>query len=168
MKIKPLVRAIWIALFAALAFGMAGCATTQSQQVSPAQIATIACPQLNLVHTHLAALNAALEADPKTADLGKKGAAQLAAIQPIVASVCSGAAAAPKVDFATLQKLGQTGLPALAALATSLPLPPAQEAQVQAALAVAETAASVVGVLQQQIKAAHAVPAPAGTAAPAK
>lgn len=179
MKIKKLAYAIWIALFASLVVGMislSSCATNQSQLVQPAQIATIACPQLNLVHTQLAALNTALEASPKTADLGRKGAAQLAAIQPIVTGVCNGATAAPRVDFATLQTLVKSGLPALAALAASLPLPPAQQAQVQAALAVAETAASIVGVMEQQINAAHPAPAaaatvapvPASTAAPAK
>lgn len=135
------------------AFGLAGCVSNQAQQVSPQQIATIACPQLNLVHTQLVALNTALEASPKTADLGKKGAAQLAAIQPIVSAVCNGAAAAPKVNFASLQTLAQTGFPALATLSASLPLTPAQQAQVQAALAVAETAAGVVNALQQQAQA---------------
>lgn len=132
------------------ALGLASCASNQAQQVSPAQIATIACPQLNLVHTQLVALNTALQADPKTADLGEKGAAQLATIHPLVAAVCNGAAAAPKVDFSNIQALAQTGFPALAALAASLPLTPQQQAGIQAALAVAETATGVVTALQQQ------------------
>src|SRR5690348_18156661 len=126
MKSKMLAT-LAVALFACVA---AGCASNQPQSVSPTQIATIACPQLNLVHTQLVALNTALEADPKTAELSKKGAAQLAAIQPVVAGVCNRAGAAPTVDFTTIQTLVKTGFPALAALAASLPLPPAQEAQV--------------------------------------
>lgn len=155
MKSKMLAT-LAVALFACLT--VAGCASNQAQTVSPQQIATIACPQLNLVHTQLVALNTALQADPKTADLGKKGAAQLAAIHPIVTAVCNGAAAAPKVDFSNIQALAQTGFPALAALAASLPLTPQQQAGIQAALAVAETATGVVAALQQQ------APAPASTA----
>lgn len=153
MKSKMLAT-LAVALFACLA--VAGCASNQPQSVSPTQIATIACPQLNLVHTQLVALNTALQADPKTADLGKKGAAQLAAIHPLVAGVCNGAAAAPKVDFSSIQALAQTGFPALAALAASLPLTPQQQAGIQAALAVAETATGVVAALQR--------PAPATSA----
>lgn len=156
MKTKFLATLV-VALFVC-AFGVAGCASNQAQSVSPQQIATIACPQLNLVHTQLVALNTALQADPKTADLGKKGAAQLATIHPIVEGVCNGAAAAPKVDFASIQTLAQTGFPALAALAASLPLTPQQQAGIQAALAVAETATGMVAALQQQ------APAPASTA----
>lgn len=155
MKFKMLAT-LAVALFACLT--VAGCASNQAQTVSPQQIATIACPQLNLVHTQLVALNTALQADPKTAALGKKGAAQLAAIHPIVTSVCNGAAAAPKVDFSNIQALAQTGFPTLAALAASLPLTPQQQAEIQAALAVAETATGVVAALQQQ------APAPASTA----
>lgn len=155
MKSKMLAT-LAVALFACLT--VAGCASNQPQAVSPQQIATIACPQLNLVHTQLVALNTALQADPKTADLGKKAAAQLAVIHPLVAGVCNGAAAAPKVDFASIQTLAQTGFPALAALAATLPLTPAQQAGIQAALAVAETATGVVAALQQQ------APAPASTA----
>jgi len=153
MKLKSLAT-LAVAL---IVCALAGCVSNQTQQVSPLQVATIACPQLNLVHTQLVALNTALEADPKTANLGKKGAAQLAAVQPVVAAVCNGAAAAPKVDFSSIQALAQTGFPALAALAASLPLTPQQQAGIQAALAVAETATGVVAALQQQ------APAPAST-----
>jgi len=157
MKMKSLATLAVALLVCAL--GLAGCASNQVQPIPPAQIAAVACPQLSLVHTQLTALNTALEADPKTAALGKKAAAQLATIDPIVAGVCNGASAAPKVDFASIQTLAQTGFPALAALAAALPLPPAQQAQVQAALAVAETAAGVIGVVQQQVQAAKAAPA---------
>ena len=90
--------------------------------------------------------------------------AQLDAVHPIVAAVCNGAQAAPAVDLSSIQALISTGLPALGHLAGSLPLPPAQQAQVQAALVVAETAAGVVGVVEQQIKAAQ----PAGAASAGK
>lgn len=148
MKLKTLAAM----LVALTVCALSACTTGNVQAIQPAQIAAVACPQLNLVHTQLVALNTALEADPKTAAVGTKAAAQLAAIQPIVNGVCNGAAAAPKVDFSTIQSLVQTGFPALATLVASLPLPAAQQAEIQAALAVAETAAGVVNALQTQAK----------------
>jgi hypothetical protein len=152
MKFKSLAIASAMALMVC-ALGLSGCTTGNVQAVHPAQIAAVACPQLNLVHNQLVALNAALVADPKTAAVGAKATAQLAAIQPIVDGVCNGAAAAPKVDFSTIQSLVQTGFPALSTLIAALPIPPTQQAEIQAALAVAETAAGVVQTLQQQIQA---------------
>lgn len=161
MKLKTLIVALVTTCFAVLS----GCAGNAPKSLTPQQIAAIACPQLNLVHTQLVALNTALEADPATAGTGAQAQIQLAAIHPIVTAVCNGAAGAPTVDASSIQALVQTGLPALAHLAGSLPLTPAQQAQVQAALVVAETAAGVVGVVEQQIKAAQVVPAPAVSAA---
>lgn len=149
MKFKSLA-AMLVALSVC---ALSACTTGNVQPIQPAQIAAVACPQLNLVHTQLVALNTALEADPKTAVVGAKAAAQLAAIQPIVNGVCDGIAAAPKVDFASIQSLVQTGFPALATLVATLPIPSAQQAEIQAALAVAETAAGVVSTLQEQTQA---------------
>jgi hypothetical protein len=155
MKAKAFVAAVSILLLGIL---LSGCGV-KPQPLTPQQIATIACPQLDLVHTQLAVLNAALEADPATAAVGAKASAQLAVVHAVVTKVCNGAAAAPTVDASSIQALIQTGLPALGYLAGSLPLPPAQQAQVQAALMVVETAAGVAGVVEQQIKAARAAPA---------
>lgn len=138
----------------AFALLLTGCGV-KNQPPTPAQVAAIACPQINLVHVQLTALNAALVADPATAALGKQAQAQLDTIHPLVMAVCNGAAAAPAVNLASLKTLITTGLPALGHLASTLPLPPAQQAQVQAALVVAETAVGVVGVVQQQIQAAQ-------------
>lgn len=158
------VRTFALAVAIALIGLCAGCGV-KPQPLTPQQIATIACPQLDLVHTQLAVLNAALEADPATADLGHKADAQLAVAHAVVTKVCNGAAAAPAVDASSIQALVQTGLPALAYLAGSLPIPPAQQAQVQTALVLAETAAGVVGVVEAQVKAAQAVPASAASVA---
>jgi hypothetical protein len=149
MKFKTLAAM----LVALTVCALSGCTTGNVQAIQPAQIAAVACPQLNLVHTQLVALNTALEADPKTAAVGAKAAVQLAAIQPIVNGVCNGAAGVATVNFANIQSLVQTGFPALATLVASLPIPAAQQAEIQAALAVAETAAGVVSTLQQQIQA---------------
>lgn len=78
-------------------------------------------------------------------------------------AVCNGASAAPTVDVSSIQALVTTGLPALGHLAGTLPLPAAQQAEVQAALVVAETAAGVAGVVEQQIKAAQSAPASAAS-----
>lgn len=149
MKFKTLA-AMLVALSVC---ALSACTTGNVQAIQPAQIAAVACPQLNLVHTQLVALNTALEADPKTVAVGTKAAAQLAAIQPVVNGVCNGAAGVATVNFANIQSLVQTGFPALATLVASLPIPAAQQAEIQAALAVAETAAGVVSTLQQQIQA---------------
>lgn len=159
------IRSFAVAAAIALIGLCAGCGI-KPQPLTPQQIATIACPQLDLVHTQLTALNTALEADPATAAVGAKASEQLAVVHAIVTKVCNGAAAAPLVDASSIQALIQTGLPALGYLAGSLPLTPAQQAQVQAALVVAETAAGVVGVVEQQIKAAQAVPTSAATVVP--
>lgn len=157
-------RILVMAMAVALIGLCAGCGV-KPQPLTPQQIATIACPQLDLVHTQLAALNAALEADPATAVLGHKADAQLAIAHAVVTKVCNGASAAPAVDASSIQSLVQTGLPALAYLVGSLPIPPAQQAQVQAALVLAETAAGVVGVVEAQVKAAQAGPASASSVA---
>ena len=139
-----------LAILAIAAFAcVAGCTAGNVQAIQPAQIAAVACPQLNLVHTQLVAFNTALEASPSTVATGKKAEAQLAAIQPVINGVCNGAAGVATVNFANIQTLVQTAFPALATLAASLPLAPTQQAQIQAALAVAETAAGVVNALQQ-------------------
>lgn len=157
-------RILVMAMAVALIGLCAGCGV-KPQPLNPQQIAAIACPQLNLVHTQLVAFNAALEADPATAAIGKQAQAQIDAVHPIVAAVCNGAQAAPAVDLSSIQALISTGLPALGHLAGTLPLPPAQQAQVQAALVVVETAAGVVGVVEQQFKAAQAAPASAASVA---
>lgn len=159
MKIRSFAAAVCVALLIVLV----GCASNAPKPLTPPQIAAIACPQLNLVHTQLAALNTVLEADPATAAVGTKGAADLAKADAIVAAVCNGANAAPTVDATSIQTLIQTGLPALGYLAGSLPLPPNQQAQIQDALVVAETAAGVAGVIEAQIKAAQAAPAAASS-----
>ena len=151
MKIRILIVAL-----AAMILG--ACAGNAPKPLTPAQIAAIACPQLNLVHAQLSAMNAVLVADPATAPIGAKATAQLAVVHPIVTAMCNGAIAMPNVSVANIQALIQTGLPALGSLAGSLPLAPVQQAQVQAALVVAETAAGVVGVVEQQIQAAKAAP----------
>lgn len=166
------IARIFVAAVAVALIGLcAGCGV-KPQPLTPAQIAAIACPQLDLVHTELTAFNAALEADPATAAIGTKADAQLAVAHAVVTKVCNGAAAAPTVDASSIQSLIQTGLPALGYLAGSLPLPSADQAKVKAALVLAETAVGVAGVVEQQIQAAKAAtgnPATASTvAAPAK
>ena len=66
-----LARILVMVMAVALIGLCAGCGV-KPQPLTPQQIATIACPQLDLVHTQLAALNAALEADPATADPGDR------------------------------------------------------------------------------------------------
>ncbi|MFC4526399.1 hypothetical protein ISN76_12995 [Dyella halodurans] len=156
MKLKLMIVALMVACVALFA----GCATNAAQPLSPAQVAAVACPQLKLVGTQLQAFNSVLIGDPATQALGTKANADLAAIAPAVDAVC---AAGATVTATNLQALAQQALPALGAIVGSLPLPPAQEAQIQGALVLAETAAGLVGVVESQIKAAQAAPAAAAS-----
>jgi hypothetical protein len=158
MKMKSFIVAAMVA--AVMLF--AGCATNGSQQLSPAQIASVACPQFNVAVTQLKAFNAVLVANPATNSIGAKATNDLAKAQKWVDPVC---AAGATVTSTNLQSLAQQGLPALAAIVGALPLPPAQQAQIQGALVLAETAVGVVGVVEAQIQAAKTAPASSATAA---
>jgi hypothetical protein len=155
MKIKSMIMA-----FAAVLL-LAACATTGPQPLSPAQVAAVACPQINLAVSQLTAFNAVLAANPATASFGTKANTDLAAAQPAIAAVC---AAGATVTATNLQALAQQALPALGTIVGSLPLPAPQEAQVQGALVLAETAMGLAGVVEQQIQAAKASAAPASPA----
>lgn len=138
---------------------MAGCAGNAPKPLSPQQIAAIACPQINLAVTQLTAFNAVAEANPSTKAFATKANTDLIAAQPTIAAVC---AAGATVTATNLQALAQQALPALGTIVGTLPLPPAQQAQVQGALVLAETAMGLAGVVEQQIQAAKAaVPATA-------
>lgn len=162
MKLRTLLVALAATITLAL---VTACSPSNVKPMSPAQVAAIVCPQLNLAHTQLVALNTAMQANPSTSIAGANAAKQLAAIHPIVTAVCNGSAAAAGVDASSLAALVQTGLPALSNLAATLPLTPAQLAQVQTGLAAAQIAAGLVGVVQQQVQAAQAAPAPATSVA---
>jgi len=144
---------------------VSGCATSSPQPLTPAQIASIACPQVNLAVTQLTAFNTVLIATPTTASFGTKANADLVKLQPTIAAVC---AAGATVTATNLQALAQQALPALGTVVGSLPLPAPQQAQIQGALVLAETAMGLAGVVEQQIQAAKAasIAAPAVTTIP--
>lgn len=160
MRLKMMVAVAMVACIGMLA----ACSTSSGGVVKPVplnavQIASITCPQLNLLHDQFDAMNKALEAAPNTANVGKQGAAVLAQVDPIAHAVCAGAVANPNVSLANLQSLITTGLPALGNLARTLPMTPQQQAAVQGGLAVSETLVALVNALQSQ-----APPAGASTA----
>ncbi|MGH8158381.1 MAG: hypothetical protein ACREPQ_09685 [Rhodanobacter sp.] len=159
MKTRTLLVAVAAMLSLAL---FAGCTSSSVKPLSPAQVAAIACPQINLAVTQLTVFNTVLVANPATKDFGTKANATLVSIQPTVAAVC---AAGATVTATNLQALAQQALPALGTIAGTLPITPAQQAQVQGALVLAETAMGIAGVVEQQIAAAKAAPAPASSAA---
>lgn len=154
MKITTLIMAFVAVML------LAACATTAPQQLSPAQVFAIACPPVQAAIVQFEAVDAALPGVPTAV----KAEAALKQVQPLVAAAC---ASGVTVSAASVQAFAQTVLPALGQVAGSLPLPPAQLAQVEAGLVAAEVAVGAIGVVEQQIKAAQ--PAPASTvAAPAK
>jgi hypothetical protein len=159
MKARTLLVAVAITITLAL---VTGCATQGVKPLSPAQVAQVACPQVKLVNAQLTSLNTALLASPATASFAAKANATIATLQPTVDAVC---AAGATVTAPNLQALAQQALPALATIVSTLPIPPAQEAQIQAGLIAAQIAFSAAGIVVQQVKAAQA-PAPASSAAP--
>src|SRR6185312_1208326 len=98
MKRKTLIVALVAACFAVLT----GCAGVAPKTLSPAQVAAVACPQVNLVHVQLVALNANLVADPATKATGEKATAVLATVHSIVEQVCNGAKGLPTVNLSNL------------------------------------------------------------------
>jgi hypothetical protein len=150
-----------VAVAAMVSFALSGCASNAPKPLSPAQVAAIACPQINLAVSQLTAFNAVLDADPATAAFGAKANVDIAKAQPVIAAVC---AAGATVTATNLQALASQALPALGTVVGSLPLPAPQEAQIQGALVLAETAFGLVGVVEQQIKAAQSAPASAASA----
>lgn len=158
MKLKSFAVALCVAFVVLLV----GCTSNAPKPLSPAQVAAIACPQINLAVVQLKAFNTVLAVNPATAAFGTKANADLAAVQPAVDAVC---AVGATVTATNLGALVQQALPALGTIVGQLPLPAPQEAQIQGALVLAETAAGLVGVVEQQIKAAQAVPEPAASIA---
>lgn len=142
------------------AFGLSGCVSDQPESIPPGQILAIACPPVQAAIVQFEALDATLPTVPAAV----KAKAALEQIQPTVTAAC---AAGGTVSIANVQAFAQTVLPALGQVAGSLPLPPAQLAQIQAGLVAAEIAVGAIGVVQQQIQAAQkakAAPAPATSA----
>jgi|SRR5690348_10748470 len=146
MKSKTLA-ALAVAVFACVA-GLSGCATNQPESIPPAQVLAIACPPVQAAIVQFEALDATLPTVPAAVKAG----AVLKQIQPTVAAAC---AAGTNVSVANVQAFAQSVLPALGQIAGSLPLPPAQLAQVQAGLVAAEIAVGAIGVVQAQIQAAQ-------------
>ena len=146
MKTK-LLATLAAALFVC-ALGLSACSTTQTESIPPDQILAIACPPVQAAIVQFEALDATLPTVPAAVKAG----ATLKQIQPTVAAAC---AAGATVSIANVQAFAQTVLPALGQVAGSLPLPPAQLAQVQAGLVAAEIAVGAIGVVQQQIQAAQ-------------
>lgn len=167
MKIvKSLILAPVVGLIGLGIGSLDGCATA-GQDASVAQGLGVVCAQFNVVNPQLEAFNAVLVADPATNKIGVKATADLAAAQKPIAALCAAGATVTSTQLLTAV---QQALPAFAIVVAEVPLPPAQQAQIQSALVLAEGAVGLVGVVESQIAAAKlAAPATASTAAtPAK
>lgn len=151
MKIKHLVVAL---AAAALVLFLSACASNAPKPLPPAQVFQIACPPIQAAIVQFEAVDASLVGNAKAQAAG----AALVKIQPMVAAAC---AAGATVSVANVTAFAQTVLPALGTIAGTLPLPPAQLAQVQAGLVAAEIAVGTAGVVEAQMKAAQAAQAPA-------
>ena len=159
MKVNRLAAAILAALFAC-AFVLAACTPSGAKPIPPAQVMAIACPPTLAAITQFQALNATLPDDPQAV----KANETLKKIQPVVNAAC---VAGVNVSVQDVQAFAQTVLPALGTIAISLPIKPAQLTQIEAGLTAAQIAVGTVSLIQSQVKAAQAIPAPAPVSAAA-
>jgi hypothetical protein len=143
---------------ACLAFS--ACSTTGAQQLTPAQIATIVCPPIQTAMTTFQAIDASMPTVPAAVT----AAALLEQAKAPVAAACTAGASITAINVTTL---GTQVLPALGAVAGTLPIPVAQQAEVQAGLLLAETTLGVAGTIAQSVAAAKAAQAAASTPASA-
>jgi hypothetical protein len=146
---KTMLSAFVLTIVIGGAMLLAACTTTGGQQLSPSQVATIACPPIQAANAQFIALAAANPTDAKLAAVGAK----LQSIAPVVAAACTAASTVTSTD---IQNLATQVLPALSQIAGSLNLPADKLANIQAGLVAAEIAVGVVGVVEQNIKSAQA------------
>lgn len=144
MKTKYLATLAVAMLVCAL--GLSACTANQAQPIPPAQVMAIACPPTLAAIAQFQALNATLPNDPQAV----KASAELAKIQPVVTGAC---AAGVNVSVANVQAFAQTVLPALGAIAASLPIKPAQLTQIEAGLTAAQIAVGTISAIQAAQKA---------------
>lgn len=151
-----LFRTLAVAATIALIGLCSGCATNASK-VDLGQAFAVACPAVQTAIVQFELIDGTLVGNAEAA----KADALLVKIQPSVEAACKAGAT---ISTENTQDFAQTVLPALGQIAGTLPLPPAQLAQIQSALVVAEVAVGAVGVVEAQIHAAQAAkPSPASS-----
>lgn len=147
-----LARSLVMAMVVALIGLCAGCASNAPKPLSPSQIAAVACPPAEAALAQFVVLAGTLKA---TDPLYAKVQSDLVKAQPVVEALC---AKGSTISLDSVQAFAQTALPALGEILVGLPIPPAQQAQIQAGLVVAEIAVGAVGAIEQQVEAAKAAP----------
>jgi hypothetical protein len=156
---KRFVSLVCIGALIAVA-ALSGCAMGGPQQLTPAQIITIACPPIQAALVQFETIDASLAPSLPAA---ATAAAALKIAQAPVAAACTAGAS---ISTANVQAFATTVLPALGTIAGTLPMPASTQAEIQGGLLLAETAVGVVGVVQAQIDAAKAAAAPVSASAP--
>jgi hypothetical protein len=163
---RMLLTFLTVACLCIACFGLDGCATSQpkgnqpsatapatsgvgsAQNLSVQQIVKIACPPMQAASQQFAAIAGTMAlTNPSYAKVQR----DLLKSQPVIAAVC---AANATLSFANLQNLAATALPALADIAGTVNLAPAQMQAVQAGLLAAQVALGVADVVEANIAAA--------------
>jgi hypothetical protein len=140
---KKLFAALAVGICACVAFA-SGCATLNT----PAKVAAALCPPTN---TAIADFNAFSKLYPALPAI-QTGNAILTKYQPVVNAVC---AEGSTVTSTNLQDLISQGIPAVAAIAATVPMPLATQQAIQAGFAAAELVAGMVGLYENALSSAQ-------------
>lgn len=139
-------------LFAALAVGIAacvalaaGCATLNT----PAKVAAVLCQPTNTAIADYKAFAVIYSALPAI----QTGNAILTQYQPVLNAVCAEGAT---VTATNLQDLISQGIPAVAAIVATVPMPVATQTAIQAGFAAAELVAGLTGLYENALSTASA------------
>jgi hypothetical protein len=159
---KSLLFAAGIVALAISVAMIGGCATQGAGQLTPTQVAQLACPAIQSANGQLIALTDALPESP----IAEKANDILTDLQKPLVAAC---AATGTITATEIQGLAQQVLPAIGSVLITIPLPPSTQAAIQGGLVAAEVLVGAAGVIEQQItaaKAAQAASAPAAASAP--
>jgi hypothetical protein len=147
------MRKLFAAFAAAVAcLSFAACANFGAGQLTPPQIAQLACPAITSANAQLVALTDALPETP----IAEKANDVLTDIQKPIVAAC---AASTTITSTQIQGLAQQVLPAIGSVLITIPLDPSTQAAIQGGLVAAEVLVGAAGVIEQQIAAAKAAKA---------
>jgi hypothetical protein len=141
---KKLFAALAVGICACIAFA-SGCATLNT----PAKVAAALCPPTNVA---IGDFNAFAKLYPALPAI-QTGNAILTEYQPVVNAVCAEGAT---VTSTSLQNLISQGIPAVAAIVATVPMPLATQTAIQAGFAAAELVAGLTGLYENALSTASA------------
>lgn len=143
-------------LFAALAVGIVTCLAfvgcANAPVLSAAQLANALCPPTNVAINDFKAFSALYPSLPAVAT----GSTILAKYQPVVTAVCAEGAT---VTATNVQDMISQGIPAVAAIIATVPMPATTQTAIQAGFAAAELVVGMAGLYENALSTAQTVAA---------